>query len=56
MKLFFSYGHDKNEEIVLRLMHDIEQRNHSVWIDKSKIKSGDDWRRSITSGILTVNL
>lgn len=52
MKLFFSYGHDKNEEIVLRLKHDIEQRNHSVWIDKSKIKSGDDWRRSITSGIL----
>lgn len=52
MKLFFSYGHDKNEEIVLRLKSDLERRNHSVWIDKSKIKSGDDWRKSITSGIL----
>lgn len=52
MKLFFSYGHDKNEKIVLRLKKDIERRNHSVWIDKSQIKSGDDWRRTITSGIL----
>ena len=52
MKLFFSYGHDKNETIVLRLKSDIEKRKHTVWIDKSEIKSGDDWRRSITSGIL----
>lgn len=52
MKLFFSYGHDKNEEIVMRLKEDLEKRGHSVWIDKSKIKSGDDWRKSITTGIL----
>lgn len=52
MKLFFSYGHDKNEAIVFRLKSDLEKRKHSVWIDKSQIKSGDDWRRSITSGIL----
>lgn len=52
MKLFFSYGHDENEEIVMRLKQDIERREHSVWIDKSQIKSGDDWRRTITSGIL----
>lgn len=52
MKLFFSYGHDENEEIVMRLKRDIEEREHSVWIDKSQIKSGDDWRRTITAGIL----
>lgn len=52
MKLFFSYGHDENEEIVMRLKQDIEEREHSVWIDKSQIKSGDDWRRTITAGIL----
>ena len=52
MKLFFSYGHDKNEDIVLRLKSDLEKRKHSVWIDKSQIKGGDDWRRTITSGIL----
>ena len=52
MKLFFSYGHDKNEDIVLRLKSDLEKREHSIWIDKSQIKGGDDWRRTITSGIL----
>ena len=52
MKVFFSYGHDENEEIVMRLKRDIEEREHSVWIDKSQIKSGDDWRRTITAGIL----
>lgn len=56
MKLFFSYGHDKNEEIVLRLKADLERRKHSIWIDKSSIKSGDDWRRTITSGILESEL
>lgn len=52
MKLFFSYGNDENEETVMRLKRGIEEREHSVWIDKGQIKSGDDWRRTITSGIL----
>ena len=52
MKLFFSYGHDQNEEIVFRLKDDLEKNGHIVWIDKTQIKGGDDWRRSITSGIL----
>ena len=40
MKLFFSYGHDKNEDIVLRLKSDLEKREHSIWIDKSQIHEG----------------
>ena len=37
MKLFFSYGHDKNEVIVLRLKRDLEACGHLVKIDKSFI-------------------
>ena len=51
LKLFFSYGHDSNESIVSRIKTDLEKRGHNVWIDKNKIKSGNNWRRSITDGI-----
>jgi hypothetical protein len=30
----------------------LEKRGHDVWFDKTEIKAGDDWRRSITDGIL----
>ena len=51
VRIFFSYGHDGNQELVLRIKADIESRGHSTWIDSSKIKAGDDWRREITEGI-----
>lgn len=51
--IFFSYAHDENEWLVQKLKGDIEQRGHKVWIDRSEIKSGDDWRQSITEGILS---
>lgn len=51
-RIFLSYGHDSNEELVRRIKTDLEQRGHDVWFDKSKIKGGTDWRRSITDGIL----
>ena len=51
LHLFFSYGHDANEPIVRRIQTDLEARGHSVWIDKTQIKAGDHWRRSITDGI-----
>ena len=50
-RIFFSYGHDENAWIVDRLRADLEARGHEVWIDHSRIKAGDDWRRSITEGI-----
>ena len=52
LRIFLSYGHDANEELVLRIKTDLEKRGHLVWFDKTEIKAGDDWRRSITDGIL----
>jgi hypothetical protein len=52
LRIFLSYGHDANEELVRRIRGDLERRGHDVWFDKSEIRFGDDWRRSITDGIL----
>ncbi len=51
LRIFLSYGHDTNEELVRRIKADLEQRGHDVWFDKNEIKFGDDWRSSITEGI-----
>ena len=50
--IFFSYGHDRNRQIVERIKQDLEKRGHHVWIDESEIKAGDYWRESILNGIL----
>jgi len=55
MRIFLSYGHDANEELVTLIKSDLEERGHDVWIDKTEIKAGDDWRRSITEGIIASN-
>jgi hypothetical protein len=52
MKIFLSYGHDRNTPIVLRIKHDLEAAGHLVWIDSAEIKGGDDWRRSIVDGLM----
>ena len=51
LRIFLSYGHDGNAELVGRIKADLEKRKHDVWFDKTEIKFGDDWRRSITEGI-----
>ncbi|HEY9175392.1 MAG TPA: TIR domain-containing protein [Verrucomicrobiae bacterium] len=51
LRIFFSYGHDANEELVRRIKTDLEKRGHEVWFDKHEIECGDDWRRAITDGI-----
>nr|ADI87656.1 tetratricopeptide domain protein [uncultured Nitrospirae bacterium MY2-1F]ADI87754.1 tetratricopeptide domain protein [uncultured Nitrospirae bacterium MY3-11A] len=56
IRIFLSYGHDKNAELVKRIRADLEVRGHYVWIDESEIKSGDNWRRSITEGILSTDV
>jgi hypothetical protein len=53
LRIFLSYGHDPNEELVLLIKADLEKRGHDVWFDKSEIKTGDDWRRAITDGVLS---
>jgi len=55
LRIFLSYGHDKNEEIVRVIKADLEKRSHDVWFDKNDIKFGDDWRREITDGIMGSN-
>ena len=55
LRIFLSYGHDANEELVRRIKTDLEKRGHDVWFDKNEIKFGDEWRRSITDGILQSN-
>lgn len=51
LRVFLSYGHDGNVELVLRIKGFLEARGHEVWIDKDEIKGGDDWRRAIHDGI-----
>lgn len=51
-RLFFSYGHDRNEPIVKRLQGDLEQAGFEVWIDREQIKVGDDWRDAILRGLV----
>ena len=51
LRIFLSYGHDGNEELVRHIKTDLGKRGHDVWFDKSEIKAGDDWRRSITEEI-----
>ena len=52
LRIFLSYGHDINEELVRRIKVDLEARGHDVWFDQDEIKGGQDWRRSITDGIV----
>ena len=51
LRIFLSYGHDANEELVQQIKADLERRGHDVWFDRSEIRFGDDWRRSIPDGI-----
>ncbi|HYF80972.1 MAG TPA: toll/interleukin-1 receptor domain-containing protein, partial [Symbiobacteriaceae bacterium] len=53
LKIFLSYGHDRNEDLVRRIRTDLQLLGHQVWFDKSQIKSGMDWRRSISDGIMS---
>lgn len=49
-RIFFSYGHDANREIVNRFKADLEKRGHQVWIDYKVIGSYDRGG-AITRGI-----
>ena len=50
-KLFFSYGHDSNSELIDMFKKDLEKRGHEVWIDYKEIGTWTDWREKITEGI-----
>jgi hypothetical protein len=50
-RIFFSYGHDANRELVDRFKEDLEKRGHEVWVDYKDIGTWDDWKGKITRGI-----
>jgi tetratricopeptide (TPR) repeat protein len=50
-RIFFSYGHDANRELVDRFKADLEKRGHTVWIDYKEIGTWSDWKGKITQGI-----
>lgn len=57
MKIFLSYGHDTNAPLVEKIKEYLSRdpegnTKHEVWIDTSEIKAGNDWRDSITDGIM----
>lgn len=52
MKIFLSYGHDSNVPLIEKikdfLSKDAEGNlKHEVWMDKSEIKAGKDWREKM---------
>ena len=65
LKIFISYGHEigvkdefgnlypepNNESVVLQIKKYLESRGHEIWIDKERIKPGDDWRKAIYNGV-----
>lgn len=55
LRIFLSYGHDSNEELVRLIMIELEKRGHDVWFDKKDIEHNDDWREAITRGIINSN-
>jgi len=48
--VFISYSHEDNK-FAMRLIDDLQDGGHSVWIDKMNIKGGAEWVRSIADGI-----
>ena len=53
--IFFSYGHDKNEEIVFQLKDALHREGYKVWIDKEEIMPGKDWRDALTEGLVSAS-
>jgi hypothetical protein len=48
LRIFLSYGHDANEELVRMIKADMGKRGHGEWFGKNENKFEDDWRKTIT--------
>lgn len=55
MRIFISYGHDFVDEAKI-IVESFKALGHEVWVDYEKIQPGDDWRDSITEGILSADV
>lgn len=47
LRIFLSYGHDHNEELVCLIKTDLEKRGHDVWF-KRRISSQGMTRRKVS--------
>lgn len=50
--IFFSYGRDEFAPLVDELEQSFKELGYKVWKDRSKIKSGQEWRYKILTGLL----
>jgi hypothetical protein len=48
--VFISYSH-RDDDFASRLIGDLQNAGHAIWIDTVSIKGGDAWVRSIADGI-----
>ena len=55
MRVFLSYGHDKNASVVKKIKEYLVDKGYDVWIDSSEIPAGKDWRERITNGLIGSN-
>jgi formylglycine-generating enzyme required for sulfatase activity len=49
--VFVSYSH-RDTEFAQRLIADLQQAGHAVWIDVNELKGGDEWVKAISEGII----
>jgi hypothetical protein len=52
LRIFLSYGHDANEELVSMIKADLEKRGHDVWFDKNENKFGVYNRHNKSNGLI----
>lgn len=55
MRVFLSYGHDKNARVVMQVKDYLIAHGFDVWMDTSEIPVGKDWRERITGGLMGSN-
>jgi transcription initiation factor TFIIIB Brf1 subunit/transcription initiation factor TFIIB len=55
MRIFLSYGHDANEELVRRIKADLEKRGHYVWFTKTDHRNAPRVVRSLAFQLATDN-
>ncbi|OQR91442.1 hypothetical protein ACHHYP_04691 [Achlya hypogyna] len=47
-------GHDRYQQLALRLKDQLQERGHEVWVDVEKLTPGVDWEEGIANGLTWV--
>ncbi|EQC38146.1 hypothetical protein SDRG_04575 [Saprolegnia diclina VS20] len=51
LHIFLSYGHDRYQQLAMRLKDQLQSRGHLVWVDVEKLTPGCDWEEGIANGL-----